>query len=198
MTAESSDDRTNLWGFVSSLPLKSKQNTPWSSMCSVESVGWGVQMQQQCYVGFPSLHADSFAIQVRWGCCVHYSWLWLSAVVAWKRTRNGRPKWLKEAFKSKTIQLLFWMFNAPFSAPIILLPLSASFQPTPHHPPVPWHVCTKATCGNTRAGIHWKAKFTCHCFDLEGKWVISVSKATMSQVLTAHISQCVLMNIRRG
>lgn len=40
-----------------------------------------------------------------------------------------------------------------------------------------------------------KTELACHCRDLEGKWVISVSKATMTQVLTAHISQSVLMNI---
>lgn len=43
-----------------------------------------------------------------------------------------------------------------------------------------------------------KTELACHCRDLEGKWVISVSKATMTQVLTAHISQSVLMNIQRG
>lgn len=184
---------------------------------------WGHKLRGAGFISFPSAPAQpspSFILDfVFWSrifCLSSLSW-WKIVSKKEHRGNPARARGLDQRLIGKGMKGKWAMARcagtccsnpasprqtcaALVNPPPVSLPLpppSAVYPFSPPHPPVPWHFCIKAT-QRARAHTHWKTELACHCRDLEGKWVISVSKATMTQVLTAHISQSVLMNIQRG
>lgn len=87
--------------------------------------------------------------------------LWLTVTVMEENQKRQRAGSQGETVKKKPSRAKLYghsaecltLFLYSHHPPTLSSHLSVSFQPTLHHPPVPWHFCTKATQRNRHACI---------------------------------------------